>query len=51
MVEQWYDLAMREKLFEIVKLLHDFLDQEEAIEYLEEGMLFEAREMVLEALI
>jgi len=85
--------AMREKLFEIVKLLHDFLDQEEAIEYLdiffkylantknsitrtdaikavesifqgrgvdmvkgwaqeyvEEGMLFEAREMVLEAL-
>ena len=89
--------AMREKLFEIVKLLHDFLDQEEAIEYLdiffkylantensitktdaikavesifqgrgvdmvkgwaqeyveegmEKGMLFDAREMVLEAL-
>jgi len=91
------DPAMREKLFEIVKLLHDFLDQEETIEYLDiffkylantensitrtdaikavesifqgrgvdmvkgwaqeyveegrnEGMLFEAREMVLEAL-
>jgi len=28
------DPAMREKLFEIVKLLHDFLDQDKAIEYI-----------------
>jgi predicted transposase/invertase (TIGR01784 family) len=29
------DPAMREKLFEIVRLLHDFLDQDEAIEYID----------------
>ncbi len=29
------DPGMREKLFEIVKLLHDFPDQEEAIEYVD----------------
>ena len=29
------DPVMREKLFEIVKLLHDFLDQDEAIEYVD----------------
>jgi hypothetical protein len=29
------DPGMREKLFEIVKLLHDFLDQDEAIEYMD----------------
>jgi len=29
------DTAMREKLFELVKLLHDFLDQDTALEYID----------------
>jgi len=35
MVKYIKDPVMREKLFEIVKLLHDFLDQDEAIEYMD----------------
>jgi len=44
------DPVMREKLFEVVRLLHDRLEQDTAVEYVEEGMLSDAREMVLEAL-